>query len=43
MDDEHIFKCTRRNPNDIGNNYILNGTIIETRNALNYIKEIQTE
>ena len=43
MDNEHIFKCTRRNPNDISYNHILNGTIIEQRNALNYIKEIQTE
>ena len=43
MDNEHLFKCTRRNPNDISYNHILNGTIIEQRYALNYMKEIQTE
>ena len=43
MDNGHLFKCTRRNPNDISYNHILNGTIIEQRYALNYMKEIQTE
>ena len=43
MDNENLFKSTRRNPNDKSYNHILNWTIIEQRNALNYIKEIQTE
>ena len=43
MDNEHLFKCTKRNPNNINYNHILNGTIIEQRTALKYINEVQTE
>ena len=43
IDNEHLFKCTRTNLNDINYKNILNGTITEQRDALNYIKEVQTE
>ena len=42
MDNEHLFNCTSKNPNNITYNHILNGTIFEQRNALQYINEIQT-
>ena len=34
MINEHLFKCTRRNPNDISYNHILNGTILEKKKCL---------
>ena len=43
MDNEHLFKCTKKNPNNINYNNILNGTIVEQRTALKYINEVQTE
>ena len=43
IDNEHLFKCKRTNPNYISYKNILNGTIIQQRDGLNYIKEVQTE
>ena len=42
MDNEHMFNCTRKNPNNITYNHILNGTIVEQRNSLKYMNQIQT-
>ena len=39
LDNNHLFKCTRNNENNINYNQILNGTILEQRNAINYIIE----
>ena len=44
MDNYHLFTCTRKNPMNITYDYILNGTILEQKNAIqylnkNYIKE----
>ena len=39
LDNNHLFKCTRNNENNINYNQILNGTILEHRNAINYIIE----
>ena len=37
MDNIHLFKCTRININNINYNHILNGKVLEQRNAINYI------
>ena len=40
MDNYHLFKCTRRNNIDnITYDHILNGNILEQKNALKYMKE----
>ena len=39
LDNNHLFKCTKNNENNINYNQILNGTILEQRNAINYIIE----
>ena len=43
LDNIHLFKCTRKNENNITYNHILNGTVLEQRIALNYINETQIE
>ena len=43
MDNIHLFKYTRKNIKDINYNHILNGTILEQRNAINYLNEIMIE
>ena len=43
MDNEHLFNCTRINQDHINYNHILNGTVLDQRNALNYINKIETE
>ena len=43
MDNIHLFKCTRSNINHINYNHILNGTVLEQRNAIDYINEIYIE
>ena len=43
MDNSHLFKCTRKNITNINYNHILNGTILEQRNAHNYLNEIKIE
>ena len=41
MDNIHLFKCTRRNIQNINYNHILNGTVHEQREAINYINDNQ--
>ena len=43
LDNIHLFKCTRKNKNNINYNHILNGTVLEQRIAMDYIKETQIE
>ena len=43
LDNIHLFKCTRKNENNINYNHILNGTVLEQRNAINYIIENKIE
>ena len=40
MDNEHLSNCTRINPDNINYNHILNGTVLDQRNALNYINKL---
>ena len=39
MNNSHLFKCIRKNENNINYNHILNGTVHEQRIAINYINE----
>ena len=41
MDNIHLFKCTRRNIQNINYNHILNGTVHEQREAIKYINDNQ--
>ena len=43
IDNVHLFKCTRKNINNINYNHILNGTVLEQKNAIAYINETQTK
>ena len=43
MDNFHLFKCTRNNINNITNDQILNGTVLEQKNAIEYLNEIEDE
>ena len=39
IDNYHLFKCTRINTKNITYDHILNGTILEKKNALQYLHE----
>ena len=41
MNNQHLFKCTRINIENITYDHILNGNILEQKNALKYINENQ--
>ena len=43
MDNEYLLICLKRDPNNVKLNHIMNGTVFEQRNALNYRNESQTE
>ena len=39
MDNYHLFKCTRKNIKNISYEHILNGTVLEQKNAIQYLNE----
>ena len=39
MDNYHLFKYTWKNPIKLTYEHVLNGTILEQKNAIQYIKE----
>ena len=43
MNNFHFFKCTRNNKNNITYDQILNGTVLEQKNAIEYLNEIEDE
>ena len=43
IDNYHLFKCTRNNINNITYDQILNETVLEQKNAIEYLNEIEDE
>ena len=39
LDNYHLFKCTRKNTNNITYEDVLNGNILEEKNAMKYLHE----
>ena len=42
MDNYHLFKCSRKNIKNITYEHLLNGTVLEQKNALFYLNEKET-
>ena len=42
MDNYHLFKCSRKNIKNITYEHILNGTVLEQKNAIHYLNKKET-